>query len=167
MLLCIHLREARRFGDILRVTTDAKLSYHRKNWLDVAWIIGVLRERSVARLAINGIMDSLRFQLGNIGVAILTGLVPRKGQGPRTQFHQGRAAKWTVPPKTLWNGHRPDHKKKDQTQQENTSQPDEVGDILEFTHATAPLSHRRITCEACFANNVASRLAWCRWQESW
>jgi len=78
MLFCIHLREARRFGDILRVATDAELRYIRKNWLDVAWIIGVLRERSVTRLTINGLMDSLRFQLSNIGVAILTGLVARK-----------------------------------------------------------------------------------------
>src|SRR5208282_2729660 len=93
MLFYIHLRETCRFGDILRMATNAKLRYVRQNWLDVAWIISVLRERPVTRLAVDGFVDTLRFQRSNIGVAILAGLMPRKGQGPRTEFHQGRTAK--------------------------------------------------------------------------
>ena len=81
MLFGIHLREACRFGDVFRMATDAKLRYFRQNWLDVSWIIGVLRERSVARLAVDGLVDPLRFERGNIGVAVLAGLVPRKGKG--------------------------------------------------------------------------------------
>src|SRR5208337_984199 len=84
MLLCVHLRETCRFGDIFRVATDAKLRHIRQNWLNVAWIIGVLRERSVTRLAVDGLMDPLCFQRSDIGVAILAGLVPRKGHRPCT-----------------------------------------------------------------------------------
>jgi hypothetical protein len=37
-----------------------------------------------------------------------------------------------------------------------------MGDILEFTHATAPLKDCRMTCGISFARNMASRPEWCR-----
>jgi len=158
MLFCIHLRKACRLGNIFRMATDAKLRYIWQNWLDVAWIIGVLSERSVTRLAVDGFMDTLCFELSNIGVAILTCLMPCKGQRPCAELRQGRAAKWAVPPKTLWNGHRPENKKEDHAEQEDTSQPDEMRNIFEFSHATAPLKDWRMTRGILSARNVALRL---------
>jgi hypothetical protein len=163
MLFCIHLRETCRLGNIFRVAKDAELRYIRQNWLDGPWIISVLRERSVTRPAVDGLMDPMRFQRSNFGVAILAGLMPRKGQGPRTDLHKGRTAKWAVPPKTLWNGHRPENKKEDQPEQEDTSQPDEMGNIFEFSHATAPWKDCRITRGISFARNVPSGLGRYRW----
>lgn len=139
MLFGIHLREACRLGDIFRMATDTKLRDIRQNRFDVAWIIGVLRERSVTRLAVDGFMDTFRFKLSNIRVAVLTGLMPRKGQRPRTEFNQGSTAKRAVLSKTLRNGHRPENEKEDQPEQEDARQPDEMGNVFELTHATAPL----------------------------
>ncbi|MFI5097596.1 MAG: hypothetical protein ACHQT6_06435 [Candidatus Acidiferrales bacterium] len=137
------------------MATDAKLRYIRQNWLDVAWIVGVLRERSVTRLAVDGFMDTFHFKFSNIGVAVLTRFVPRKGQRPCTELHQGRAAKRAVLPKTPWNGRRPENEKEDHPEQKDPSQPDEMGNILEFTHATAPLKECRMARDILLARNMA------------
>src|SRR5208282_1272322 len=144
------------------MAAEAQRCHIRQNGLDGPWIIRMLRQGTVARLAVHGLMRATRFQGRFIGVASLADLVSGIRHGPRADLRQGVPTKWTVPAETPW-GHRPlEHNKENQTEQEDSRQPDQMRRVFEFSHAGSPLQECRTTRGMSFARIVESRVAWCR-----
>src|SRR5208337_2249280 len=128
------LRKILWLGNICFVATDAQLGGIQLLGLHRRWIVGMLGERPVARLACNSLVYAFALYVEDIGVAALANLVAGVGNRERSDLGDCLAAIMSVLSKTARDERGTQHDESDDTYQKDAGHPEEVPRIFESFH---------------------------------
>ncbi len=130
-----NLGEILRLGEVCLMTTDAEHGGVQLCRLDRGRIVGMLRQRPMARLAGNSLVHALAFHFQDVGVAAVADLMAGVRNRPRCDLLDRIAAVVSVLPKTARDENAAQHQKQNAPHQEDRCQPEEVTRIFEGFHS--------------------------------
>lgn len=139
MVFAVDLRKACRLGDVGFVATRAKSRRVGQLWSHVGRVGRVIRERTVAGLAVHAGVLARLLEGDHVVVAVLTDLMSGELDGPRGDLGEGITAKVAVPAEAAGNQHGSDGEEDGNSCDKYGCNPEEVLVVLEPIHGAIPL----------------------------